>query len=144
MSDHMQPNGRCHHYESLNSTRTHAKRINVVAIRKSSRPPKLNTLTKRMRRLLHGRFGNETSRKLIVSVWESKSLQFRSSSVLLNSTSSRQGCIVCYMAGSATRRGRGFQELRESKQRLISVDTLITYYKVGKVTRIRGIMNATR
>ena len=110
MSDHMQPNGRYRHCESSNSTRAHTERINVLAIWKFSRPPQLdNNLTKRTRRLLYGRFGNETFRKLklIVSVRESTSLQFGNSPVLLNSTtSSRNGCVVCYMAGSATRRSQ--------------------------------------
>ncbi len=82
--------------------------IDVFAIRNFSRPPKLNNkLTKRMCRLLYGRFGNKAFRKLIVSVRELKSLQFGNSPVLLNSTTSSQsGCVVSNMAGSATRRSQ--------------------------------------
>jgi hypothetical protein len=43
----------------------------------------------------------------VARVWESTLSQFESSPVLLKSTtSSRNGCIVCYMAASATRRSQ--------------------------------------
>jgi hypothetical protein len=94
--------------------------INVVTIRRFSGPPQVNKLSPRMHCLLYGMFGNETFRNLIVSVWESTLPQFGKSPVLLNSTSLRQGCVVCCMAGSATRCGRGFQGLCKSKRLLFS------------------------